>query len=393
MQQPFDDRWRNLTIERAIAPIPVSDDEFRSWMHDRSIFVSAVMDDQMRTYRARVREGLLSWGARAEMWEQFAPQDLGPQRAYLDGVDRSSVFLLLLGSRYGVVDDTGYSPTHKENNRASDRHITRLLFVEASATPSDRDGRLNDWLNSLYVGISGVQFQSPEELWKRIESSLRELAAEDQQFWIKLGDFVFPGEVEQKRTREGVQITISARVKTVELRNALLLLSGDRSSVDIGRLTWSNYSLKVRVEQVESTSTRSGHDTIKITCGNRDDSYAPTEWTPVGQGDAIKVWVRWAFFGEAPDNANADLQTMFTSPKSDPLPSVLKSVKASGWLASGLSRLYMVEEVARRYDGQFDMLQIGPATARGISVSGQFHTKGWSNSETVPVTGAVRLSV
>ena len=57
------------------------------------------------------------------MWEEITPRDEGPQRAYLSGVDRSSVFLLILGSRYGVTDQTGYSPTHQEGNRAAEREF------------------------------------------------------------------------------------------------------------------------------------------------------------------------------------------------------------------------------------------------------------------------------
>ena len=78
--------------------------------------------------------------------EEITPRDEGPQRAYLTGVDRSSVFLLILGSRYIITDQTGYSPTHQEGNRAAEQRIPRLLFELASLKDSERDGRLNDWL-------------------------------------------------------------------------------------------------------------------------------------------------------------------------------------------------------------------------------------------------------
>jgi hypothetical protein len=62
----------------------------------------------------------------------------------------------------------------------------------------------------------------------------------------------------------------------------------------------------------------------------------------------------------------------FSKPKTLTLPEVLRSHSAGGWLAEGLTRLYAVEEVARRYDGHFPHLDVGPSTARSVRIKGQF---------------------
>lgn len=122
------------------------------------------------------------------------PRDEGPQRAYLNGVDRSSVFRLMLGSRYGVTDQTGYSPTHQEGNRAAEKRIPRLLFELASLKDSERDGRLNDWLRSLHHEISGASFTNDGDLVAQLDARLREMAAQSERLWIKLGALLHAGD-------------------------------------------------------------------------------------------------------------------------------------------------------------------------------------------------------
>src|SRR5207248_2661188 len=109
--------WNSLIVENAAHPAPLSEERFRDWMAGRNIFVSSTMDAEMTPFREAVRAYIHSMGATPIMWEEITPRDEGPQQAYLGGVDRSGVFVLLFGSRYGVTDASGYSPTHQEGNR------------------------------------------------------------------------------------------------------------------------------------------------------------------------------------------------------------------------------------------------------------------------------------
>src|SRR5438552_15699414 len=118
--------WTDLIIERSAHPAPLSDERYRAWMAGRPIFVSSLMDPEMAPFREAVRAHLHTMGATLVMWEEITPRDEGPQRGYLGGVDRSTVFLLILGSRYVVADNSGYSPTHQKGNRAAEIRIPRL---------------------------------------------------------------------------------------------------------------------------------------------------------------------------------------------------------------------------------------------------------------------------
>jgi hypothetical protein len=389
------DHWDNLLIERRVSAEVATDSEFRNWMRDRGIFVSSAMDTEMRPFRERLRDGIRSWGGRAEMWEERTPRDAAPERAYLEGVDRSAVYVLLLGGRYGVADGSGYSATHKECNRAKERNIPRLLFIRAGVAPSERDGRLNDWLGSLYAELSGNTFADAEDLWRLTESRLREMAGEEQQLWVKLGRIVFPGSVEQRRSRDGATAIVTARVTTAAVRTALLHLSMDRSAE---RLTWSHYSVQVQVQEVSSSSARAGEDVIQLTCRITADGIA--EWpmavagsaAGVGRKDLMSMWARWAFLGEPYEpKGQLDIVFVFTRPESPSLPDVLEKYDAAGWLASGLCRLYMVEEVSRRYGGEFRALELGVPAGRSIAINVRFSSMNWGQEEEVGVEGAIPL--
>lgn len=89
--------WKDLIIERSAHPLPLAEDRYRAWVTGRQIFVSSLMDQEMTPYRNAVRAHLHAIGASPVMLEEITPRDEGPQRAYLSGVDRSSVLVLILG--------------------------------------------------------------------------------------------------------------------------------------------------------------------------------------------------------------------------------------------------------------------------------------------------------
>ncbi|MGH9968421.1 MAG: hypothetical protein ACREBG_11415 [Pyrinomonadaceae bacterium] len=102
--------------------------------------------------------------------------------------------------------------------------------------------------------------------------------------------------------------------------------------------------------------------------------------------------MRLAFFGEQQESdaqrRNHGFEQVFSSPDAQVLPEVLKTTGASGWLAEGLVRLYLVEEVARRYGGRFQFLDINSPTATGIRVKGSFSMNSESDTK---VEGLVPL--
>jgi hypothetical protein len=377
--------WNSLIVENVAHPAPLSDERFRDWMAAQRIFVSSTMDPEMTTFRNAVRTYVHGLSASPVMWEEITPRDEGPQQAYLAGVDRSSIFVLLLGSRYGVTDASGYSPTHQEGNRAAERRIPRLLFTLATVKDSERDGRLNDWLRSLYGELAGASFTSEADLVAQLDARLREMAARSERVWIKLGSLVFPGAVSSRfEGGGGGEFVVTARVRAGGVRRALLEYGrpfGPRSRAE--RLTWADNSFPTEVQSVAVETEYTGEDVVRVTCrtpqnwhGGSDSSHAMlASFGSVTAAEMATIWARRSILGqEYQDKGRGtyDLTGSFSEPETVTLPEVLSANGAGGWLAEGLTRLYAVEEVSRRYGGHFEHLEVGPAVATGVRIYGRF---------------------
>ena len=395
-------QWDNLILDAAAAPAALTNDRFRAWMGRQRVFVSSVMDAELTPYRDAVRAYLRREGAAPVMWEEIAPQDTGPVRAFLDGVQTSTLFVLILGNRYGVADETGYSPTHKEGNRAKELNITRLLFI---LPDHGRDGRLNDWLRSLYNEISGLSVESPEALIMQLDNRLRDMAARSERNWVKLGRLVFPGKVATEASGHGGQrFTVTGRPASNAVRNGLLAL-GQPFSRGLTRLTWPNRSFPVNVESVRAISEYVGDEEVEVTCRTPPNWYGETGTGMAGMSyggqermgpdDLAQVWVNRAIFGQdSQQRRGPDMLRSLTTPDAPSLPQVLEATRAGGWLAEGLARLYAVEEVARCQAGHFLRLDVGAATARSIRITGEFEASPQvaAGSYQVRVDGTVPLA-
>lgn len=371
--------WDEIIAESSARPIPLAEDRFRAWISRQGIFVSSLMDEEMTPYRNAVRTYLHGNGTSPLMWEEITPQDKNASHAYLDGVDQAAVFVLLVGRHYGVADASGGSPTHKEEMRATERNIPRLLFVLSGVDSGDRDIKLNHWLGSLYNELSAATFDSSEVLLARLDAKLREMAAQNDRTWIKLGSLVFPGKVKASfNPGGGGEFTVVARVTAGQVRHALLSLGNGFARTHAERLTWSDHSYPVQVLSVVSESEFTAEDVVEIKCRTPQNWYGESgsSMAMMGGMGSKQLWVRQAFFGEQMDGTSKrggyDFEQAFSSPDAKTLPEVLAATEARGWVAEGLTRLYIVEEVARRYGARFQYLEISSPTGRGVRVKGSF---------------------
>src|SRR5215204_6587869 len=228
-------QWDDLILDQSAVPTPIDDGQFRAWMSRHRIFVSSLMDGEMTLFRSAVRSWILEWDGHPVMWEEITPQDERPQTAFIDGVNQSDVFVLLLGTRYGIPDASGYSPTHQEANQAKVRGIPRLLFDREGLNPSERAGMLIDWLKSMYVEVSTGKFTDANDLVRRLERRLRELVSQQETTWLKLGPIVVPGTVRQVTSSGDTEFFISARVTDPTIQRALSDLGNYRSDVNPDR--------------------------------------------------------------------------------------------------------------------------------------------------------------
>jgi hypothetical protein len=388
--------WDDIIAESAARPLPLAEDRFRSWMSRQGIFISSLMDPEMTPHRSAIRTYLHGMNATPLMWEEITPQDKSAQHAYLDGVDQASIFVLMLGSRYGVSDASGASPTHKEAMRADQRKLPRLLFVLSGIDASDRDVKLNDWLASLYNELSGASFDTADMLVAQLDAQLRLLAAQSERTWIKLGNLVFPGKVKASFGQHGSgEFIVTARVSSGRVRHALLGLGSGFSRNQADRLTWADHSYPVQVLSVASESEFTAEDIVEIKCRTPQNWYGESGSSIAMMGmDSKERWAQQAFFGAQLEararRGGYDPEQAFSTPEAKTLPEVLTATEARGWLAEGLTRLYLVEEVARRYAGRFQHLDIGPPTTQGVRVKGSFSSSSRTD-ETVSIEGIVPL--
>jgi len=394
-------QWDNLIIERRTAPPPIDEARFGAWMQDRPVFVSSTMDDEMTPARTALRAALRSWGGEPVMWEEITPRDQGPRDAYLAGADRSDVFVLLLGKRYGVTDDTGYSPTHQEARRATERGILRLLWEPAGIAGSERDGRLNDWLRSLHNEVSAGRYADPQDLVTQLERRLREVASAQEAVWVKLGPLVFPGKVARRTSGGSTTFEVTTSVRDGAIRRALAEAGQFSGRTRLDRLTWGMESHEVDVESADVRSVAASEDEVTLRCRpprNRGGgwsmggvTYVDQSGRTIGPGAQAELWAARALFGGAPPERGAfDFVHSMTAPDGPDLPGLLRQHGTQGWLAEGLARLYLVEGLLSHFGGHFDRLEVGPATAGGVRVLAAF-VPDTSQSESAAIRGTATL--
>jgi hypothetical protein len=309
------------------------------------------------------------------MWEEITPQDERPQPAFLEGVNQSNVFVLLLGARYGIADASGYSPTNQEANQAKVRGIPRLLFDREGLDPNDRDGRLIDWLKTLYVEVSTGKFTDGNDLVRKLERRLRELVSQQETTWLKLGPIVVPGAVRQLTISGDTEFIITARVTDPAVQRVLSDLGDNRSDIIPDRLSWGTRTYPVSIERVASNPISASTQEFVITCRLREgraDSPMNFSSDDIDPSEQARIWSRRALFGEDEVDRSYRRVIGHTAPEYEPLPNLLQRYGARGWLAEGLTRLYFVESILSKYEGTIESLDVGPATSSSVRLHALF---------------------
>lgn len=391
--------WDHLLVDTHVTPPAIDDARFRDWLLGQRIFISSTMDAEMNPYRDAVRMYLEKFGVSVPvMWETITPVDSRPVPAYIDGVNRATLFVLMLGKRYGVPDDSGYSPTHQESNHAGSRHLHRLLFTLAVAR-SERDGKLNDWLGALYRETSGIEVASPVGLVAQLDARLRDLAARAQRYWIKLGSCVFLGRVDTESDGYGRSaFSVVARTNDPRIRRSLTGMSGRSEPLT---LTWEHETHAIRVERVKTSSEYAGETNVVIECrtpqhgeGEPGGTFRNMNVNGLGPAELTRRWVKHAIFGEAQAEITPHgfLDVIATAPMRKSLPAVIAACGVRGWQAEGIVHLYAVEELWRDRGARFDYLKVGPATAAAVPLEGVYRRDSDGNlSEPVRISGAVPI--
>jgi Domain of unknown function (DUF4062) len=176
-----------LLIDRSGRPTPVSDENLHRWAASQAVFISSEMAG-LREERRALADRLRALGLDVVLFEDLGGRDDDARTAYLDEVARSDIYLGLVGDRYGTMLSTGRSPTHEEYREA--RRLGLSIAVWVAADGSRRQGDARDFVSEVQTFHTTGTWQSTDELVASVEARLRELAADSESPWVKVGDVV-----------------------------------------------------------------------------------------------------------------------------------------------------------------------------------------------------------
>lgn len=138
-----------------------------------NVFISSVIvgmeadRDAVRKAAAVLRHGVSGaedFGARADT----------PQRTCLAGVRAADATVLLLGDRYGAIQESGLSATHEEYREARESSEV-LAFVRLGTSPETRQQEFLDEVQGWAGGQFTATYTTPDELLTAVTRALHEL--------------------------------------------------------------------------------------------------------------------------------------------------------------------------------------------------------------------------
>ena len=155
----------------------------------KRIFISSVQKEFERE-RAAIKkmiesDPILKPNFKAFVFEIDAPaSDKSTQQVYLNEIEKSDIYLLLVGNKYGYCKDGEVSPTEQEFDKAQELGLTKLVFVRGTDN-SKRDAREALFLDKVSRERVRVRYQDsdPEQavgsLLDEVRNSLRDIMLDE----------------------------------------------------------------------------------------------------------------------------------------------------------------------------------------------------------------------
>ena len=137
------------------------------------VFISSVIGG-MEEYRDAAADAIRVLGHNVVRAEDFGASPTTPRIACLDAVRKSDTVVLILGARYGQVQDSGLSATHEEYMEAREaRPVLAMIQEGIEFDPKQRDlvDKVQDWNSGNYT----QSFSTPSELKDAVTRALHRL--------------------------------------------------------------------------------------------------------------------------------------------------------------------------------------------------------------------------
>ena len=346
-----------LTIDRSSGPTAFDDATLRAWASEQTVFLSSEMGG-LRAERRAVADALRELGFSIVMFEDLGGRDDDAETAYLDGVNRSDIYVGLVGSRYGTMLRSGRSPTHEEYREARRRGLRIAVWVAADG--SARQGDARDFVTEIRVFHTTGSWDSSSELVASVAARMREMAAEQDSPWIKLGDVVFRA---ASIVDDGRQLTLQMRSRDREVLAALEAMrpNGPGRSETV-TVTTADRSGTARVTEVTSRASSSQRRELSIAAevdwaeGRR--STMASGLNGISVEEQVEIGLRAGLFAEPLPDQLGMLSVMINA--EDPL-SPLDGLGLPQSTYESVARLLMVERLIGSHDASYlQHFAVGP---------------------------------
>src|SRR4051812_3021879 len=117
------------------------------------VFISSVITGY-EAFREAAQQAIETLGHEVIRAEDFGASSSSPRVACLSGVRQADLVVLLLGRRYGMLQQSGLSATHEEFREARDRKEV-IAFVEDVADREPEQtafvNEVQDWQGGLFT--------------------------------------------------------------------------------------------------------------------------------------------------------------------------------------------------------------------------------------------------
>jgi len=144
-------------------------------MDGMRVFISSVMGEYFKPLRRAASDGIKALGYEPVWAEDYTALPDSPQVACLSDARSCDAAVLILGSEYGSVQDSGLSATHAEYREARDHSIPILVFIEEDAVPSAEQAEFIAEVQSWERGQYTEQFQGIGDLQPKVTQGIHRL--------------------------------------------------------------------------------------------------------------------------------------------------------------------------------------------------------------------------
>lgn len=159
------------------------------------IFISSTFED-LKEERRFVRDAILNIHQFPIGMEQFSAGGISQWEVIKESIDTSDYYVLLVGKRYGSLDENGISYTEREFNYAREQGVPVLAFIKADDAKyvagqieSDRkkQKKLQAFTEKAKTGRIVKWFKEPYELQALVVTALHnEMAKGDRPGWERV---------------------------------------------------------------------------------------------------------------------------------------------------------------------------------------------------------------